>query len=183
MGLANVSDYTIETTGEDEVYDAVMDPKDEKRFCSLNLTLSMDLHDELKKVESITGLENTYNYPKVHVVFKASKFQTADDWHDQEERRQWDPRLVVSFQENAWVDTKTHLHGLSEVMGPINEYLGKVKMRGIQFEDNLSSHNREEVFRFWEENLSHFETPQFVPKNMTETLQVVDRHLGIIYKI
>ena len=90
--------------------------------------------------------------------------------------------MVVSFQENAWVDTKTHLHGLSEVMGPINEHLGKIKMKGVQFEDNLSSHNREEVFKFWRENLEHFEPPRFVPKNMTEILQVVDRHLGILYK-
>ena len=119
-------------------------------------------------------------------MFKAKKFQTADDWHDQEERQQWDPRVIVSFQENAWVDTVTHLHGLKEVMGPINQYLGNLgdeKMRGVQFEDNLSSHNREEVFKFWEEVLEHFEPPQFVPKNMTEVIQVVDRHLGIQYKL
>ena len=63
----------------DEVYDAVMDPNDEKRFCSLNLTLVMDLHDALKKVKSILGLENIYNYPRAHVVFKATKYQTANE--------------------------------------------------------------------------------------------------------
>ena len=84
--------------------------------------------------------------------------------------------MVVSFQENAWVDTITHLHGLAEVMGPINDYLGKIRMEGVQFEDDLSSHNLDEVLRFWEEKLEHFESPRFAPKNMTKILQVVDRH-------
>ena len=85
-----------------------MSPNDEKRFCSLNLTLPMELHEAIKNVDTIHGLDNIYNYPKAHIVFKAKKFQTADDWHDQEERQQWDPRVIVSFQENAWVDTVTH---------------------------------------------------------------------------
>ena len=53
--------------------------------------------------------------------------------------------MVVSFQDNVWVDTPTHLHGLDEVMGPINEHLGEVKMRGVQIEDNLSIHQVEKV--------------------------------------
>ena len=38
------------------------------------------------------------NFPKSHINFKASKFQTADDWHDQEERNGWDLRVVVFFR-------------------------------------------------------------------------------------
>ena len=53
--------------------------------------------------------------------------------------------MVLSFQDNVWVDTPTHLHGLAEYMGPINEHLGEVKMRGVQIEDNLSVHQVEKV--------------------------------------
>ena len=53
--------------------------------------------------------------------------------------------MVVSFQDNVWVDRPTHLHGLAEVKGPINEHLGEVKMRGVQIEDNLSIHQVEKV--------------------------------------
>ena len=56
-------------------------------------------------------------------------------------------------------------------------------MRGVQFEDNVSFHNRESVFEFWKERLSNFEPPRFVPKNMAKIIQVVDLHLGIRYKI
>ena len=82
-----------------------------------------------------------------------------------------------------WVDTHTHLHGLAEVMGPINENLGEVKIRGVQIEDNLSIHQVEKMLAFWREVLGHFELPRFVPKNMTEIIQVVDRHIGIRYKL
>ena len=145
LTIANVNEYTIETTRMDEVYDAVMDPTNEKRFCSLNLTLPMDLHDEFKKVKTIYGLKNIHNYPRAHVVFKATKFQTANEWHDQDNRKKGDSSVVVLFQENAWIDTKTHLRGIAEVIGPINEYLGNLKMKGVQFEDNLSSHDRDVI--------------------------------------
>ena len=100
---------TIDTTGVDEVYDAVTNAVDEKRFASLNVTVPMELREDEK------------NFPKAHIVFKG-KFQTGDEWHDAEERQQWHPDAVVSFQENAWVDSRTHIYGLSKVMGPVNEY-------------------------------------------------------------
>ena len=78
-----------------------MNPNDKKQFCTLNLTVPMELREDRK------------NFPKVHIVFKSSNFQTADDWNNQEERNGWYTRVVVSFQENVWVDTPTHLHGLS----------------------------------------------------------------------
>ena len=49
------------------------------------------------------------------------------------------PKGGSFFQENAWVDPPTHLHGLSEVMGLINEHPGEVKMRGVQIEDKFLS--------------------------------------------
>ena len=85
LNVANASEHTTEITGIDEVYDSIMNPNDEKRFCTLNLTVPMELHEDQK------------NFPKAHIVFKASNFQTSDDWHDQEERDWWYPRVVVSF--------------------------------------------------------------------------------------
>ena len=54
-----------------------------KRFCALNSTVLMELH------------EDQNNSPKDYIVFKDSNFQTADEWHDQEERNWWDLRVVV----------------------------------------------------------------------------------------
>ena len=101
IACCDSNESIIENTGEDEVYNSVMNENDNNLFCSLNLTLPNELRPDGK------------NNPKPHVVFKASKFQTADNWHDQEERQQWDPRVIVSFHLNAWVDAKTHMHGLN----------------------------------------------------------------------
>ena len=110
--VSKASEHTIETTGIDKVYNSVMNPNDKKRFCTLKFIVTMEMHEYRK------------NYPKAHIVFKASNFQTADYWKDQEEHNGWDTRVVVSFQDNLWVDTPTHLHVLAEVMGPINDHLG-----------------------------------------------------------
>ena len=42
-------------------------------------------------------------------------------------------------------------------MGPINEHLGEVKMRGFQIEDNLSVHQVDKVLEFWRDVLGKFE--------------------------
>ena len=55
------------------------------------------------------------NIPKPHIVFQASGFRKGSEWHDQDEVALWDTRVVVSFQENAWVDAQTHMFGLQEV--------------------------------------------------------------------
>ena len=111
LNFTNVNEHTIENLGIDKVYDPVMNPNAEKRFCIITLTVPLELREERK------------NFPQAHIVFKNYNFHTADDWHDQEERNRWDPRVVLSFQENEWVDTSAHLHGLDEVMGLINEHL------------------------------------------------------------
>ena len=49
-------------------------------------------------------LKDRKNFPKTHIVFKASNFK----------RNGWDPRVVVYFQDNVWVDTPTHLYSLAE---------------------------------------------------------------------
>ena len=55
-------------------------------------------------------------------------------------------------------------------------------MKGVVFEDNLSSHKTRQVLRFWEDILPNFIGPQFIPANLTEAIQVIDRHIGIMYK-
>ena len=168
--LCDCNDSTIDTTGAVEVYDAIGKDLDTKRFCTLNLYGAMELRD------------NRLNLPKPHLVFQATKFQTADDWHDQDERAEWDDRVVVSFQQNAWVDTRTHVHAMKEVLAPINNYLAGVEEKGLVIEDNLSSHKTDEALDFWANELENFLMPEFVPPNMTEVIQVIDRHIGILYK-
>ena len=130
----------------------------------------------------MTLRQDNANHLKPHLVFKASKFQSGEDWHDEEERQQWDPRCVISFQENAWVDAETHIHAMNKVLKPFDEYLEETGQKGLTIEDNLSSHKTDAVFKYWEEELTNFLPPQFVPANMTETIQVIDRHIGILYK-
>ena len=70
----------------------------------LNATLPMELRPDGK------------NLPKAMVVFEC-KFQTGDEWHNEEKHCQWHPDVAVSFQPNAWVDIQTHIHGLAQLVG------------------------------------------------------------------
>ena len=117
--MANSNEITIDTTGVDEVYHSVSNDSDKKRFGTLNLTVTMKLCPD--------GKSNL----KPHIVFKASKFQPADEWHDREEHQQWDPRVVISFQTDAWVDAETHRYALTEAVGPMDKHLEDEKMRGV----------------------------------------------------
>ena len=93
--------------------------------------------------------------------------------------------MVVSFQENAWVDTPTHIHGLKSVLGPIDKHLEELEgeMRGLVLEDNLSTHLTKLFLACWENELKHFRPLEFLPVKQTDMLQVIDRHIGIIYKL
>lgn len=93
-------------------------------------------------------------------------------------------RVVVSFQENAWVDGPTHRYGLKEVLGPINAHLVEEDMQGVAFEDNLSAHKMESTMQFWgsDPSVSNFIPTQFLPAKLTDIVQVIDRDIGIIYK-
>ena len=170
--LTDKNDNTVESKGAIEVFDAIGNDSDVKRFCTLNLFGPMKLRADKA------------NLPKPHLVFNASKFQTADEWFDQNERALWDDRVVVSFQSNAWVDTQTHVHGIKEVLGPIDRHLDweKGEMKGLVFEDNLSSHKTDVALDCWKNELKCFMDPEFVPTKMTDTIQVIDRHIGIQYK-
>ena len=173
--LADKNETTIDNLGIDEVYDSTGKDEDRKRFCTLNLFGGMDYGEDY--------LGNAIPIPKPHLVFKG-KYQSGDDWHDKSEIEEWDSRVVVSFQENAWVDAKTHRLGLDKVLGPIDAHLSlnDHEMKGVVFEDNLSSHHTEDVMQHWKDNLPNFVPPRFVPANMTDIVQVVDRHIGVRYK-
>ena len=72
--------------------------------------------------------------------------------------------MLVYFNNNAWVDTPTHLHGLARFIVPINEHLGEVKIRGVQIEDNLFFHQVEKVLAFWSDMLEHFDLLPYVDR-------------------
>lgn len=160
--LADGKGKSVHDTGDDMVYDGFGKETDVKRFCTLNLFGAMDYRDD--------GL----NIPKPHVVFNGT-FKPGSEWHDEEEREQWDKRVYVSFQENAWVDARTHILGLKAVLGgDINELLKTEKMIGVTLEDNLGSHKTKEVMHTWDNCplLSEFIRPRFVPPNLTDIVQV-----------
>lgn len=153
------------------MYDSTTKDEDNKRFATLNLFVPMQIRAD--------GL----GVVKPQVVFRG-KFQTAEEWHDREEAAKWHKGVAVIFQENAWVDARTHMVGLKEVLGPVDELLASEgsTMKGIVIEDNLSSHKTDAVDQFWIDELPNFEPALFVPPNMTSYLQVVDRHIGLRYK-
>ena len=67
---------------------------DVKRFCSLNLTIPMEVKDDLS------------NVVRPHIIFRATKFTRGEDWNQKDkdgklERDLWDKRVDVSFQQNA----------------------------------------------------------------------------------
>ncbi len=171
LELSDSGGKSVHMKGDYHVYDSVGKGSDTKRFCTLNLFGAMQHREDGK------------NVPKPHLVFQG-KSQPGCDWHDKEEVALWDSRVVVSFQENAWVDGETHRYGLKEVLGPINDHLVEEDMQGVTFEDNLSAHVMQATMDFWENNpsLSNFIAPQFLPPGMTDIVQVIDRHIGIIYK-
>ena len=83
-----------------EAYNSTTKDGDEECFAILNAFILMMCR------------EDKLNIPKPHVVVCSSTFQTAEQWHDQEEACHWDKHVLVSFQENAWVDSCTQSHGL-----------------------------------------------------------------------
>jgi hypothetical protein len=91
--------------------------------------------------------------------------------------------VVVSFQENAWVDARTNVYGLEKTMKPIDEWLASEGFDRVQFEDNLSAHKTDAVAEYWKENLKNFLDPRYYPAQLTLLLQAIDHHIGIIYKI
>ena len=69
------------------------------------------------------------------------------------------------------------------MLGPINTFLGEESKKGVTVEDNLSLHKTADVLAVFKEELCHFAAPRFVPPNMTWIVQVIDRHIGIMYKL
>ena len=160
---------TVEDKGLDIVYDAAGKDLDTNHFCTLNLCGPMLLRDDKA------------NQTKPHLVFRGA-FKDGEDWRDQDEKDQWDPRVVVTFQENAWIDGKSHMLFLEKVLGPVNARLKQLGLKGVIFQDNLSSYTTEDVKEFFAEKMDQFCEPKFIPALMTFILQVIDRHIGKMYK-
>lgn len=51
--------------------------------------------------------------------------------------------------------------GLDQMLSPIDKLLEAEEMKGVQFEDNLSSHKTDSVLQFWTSSLPHFTAPRF----------------------
>ena len=169
IALCASTNTTIDDTGIEYVWDGMGDEGEDKRFCSLNLTIPMRVHPSKK------------NVPKPHIVFKASGFRKAEDW-DPSETQEYDPRCIVSFQRNAWVDAETNQHGLEMNMVAMNDFCEEMNLPGVQFEDNLSSHKTNASLDRFSELLPKFAKPQYFPPGTTYCTQPVDRNVGKRYK-
>ena len=67
MALAAQYATTIEDKNKDVIWDSTYDSSDVKRFCTLNLTIPMEVQ------------ENLGNIIKPHLVFKATRFVRGED--------------------------------------------------------------------------------------------------------
>ena len=67
MALASSCATTIDDKNNDVIWDATFDSDDIKRFCSLNLTITMEVSADLS------------NLVRPHLVFKATKFVRGED--------------------------------------------------------------------------------------------------------
>jgi hypothetical protein len=77
------------------------------------------------------------------------------------EREQWPSNVIVSFQENAWVERKGFKYGVSKMLKAINRTLEEKGETGILFAGNLSTHKSEERLRFFANELKAFAKPRF----------------------
>ena len=67
MALSSSCSTTIDEKNNDIIWDASFDSDDTKRFCSLNLTITMEVSEDLS------------NLVRPHLVFKATKFIRGED--------------------------------------------------------------------------------------------------------
>ena len=127
------------------------------------------------------------NVTKSHVIFRGTQ-QSGDDWHDAEERALWHPDVIVSFHPNAWLDTKTFLDVTPKMFGPVDKHLtelnteNETSRKAVVFMDNLTVHTTDSAAQMWANEFDNFLQPKFVPANHTDSLQVLDRHIGVRYK-
>jgi hypothetical protein len=176
IALASDHSRTIDTVGKEVIFDSTTNDSETKRFCSLNLFIPMELLPDLS------------NLPKPHLVFKATEFCEGKDWvgkrdspGQQLERDLWSKDVIVSFQENAWVDARTTIYSLQEQTN-LEKGLQQADIKNPQiFEDCLAAHTTPEVLAYWKSHKPHWDR-RSLPKNLTWCTQPIDRHIGIQYK-
>jgi hypothetical protein len=85
------------------------------------------------------------------------------------ERTQWDPAVIVSFQENGWMDTQTNICGLKN-MEPMNDCVREKGLVGVMFQDNLSSYRTDAYRNSFNKLMQEFVKPCNYPPNLTSAL-------------
>eukprot|EP00808_Paulinella_micropora_P017966 g9427.t1 len=91
-----------------------------------------------------------------------------------------DPRVGVSFQRKAWVDTETNIYGLKYSAKSVHDaLLARGVKRGIQFENNLSSRITAEELACWKEYLHTWQGNKHVQHYPGTTLRNKDNNLQV----
>ena len=157
---------TVDNTGEEYDYDAVGNENDFCKLYTLDLVIPMDVEEDLS------------NLPNPGVVFIATNFMIEDDRHDQEDADLWYDCVLVSFQENAWVEITTYQHHIKEKMKPMDSWCKKKGCRGVNFQENLISYSTYSYNETFNDILPKFHSPRYYASQMSFFLQAVDRHIG-----
>ena len=170
--LAAAGTKTVDEKGKDVVWVSVGQESDLKRTATLDLYIPM--------LVMFNEHGEPVNLPRPHIIFAATFFQTAEEF-DPEEAKQYHKGVLVSFAQNAWVNEQVHSRGLKECLGPQIERITNAKQKGIELEDNLSSHKTPAIQELWQsidfKNMAH----EFVPENLTSDTQALDHHIFIRY--
>lgn len=156
IALCANTEKTVDDKGREVVVDSLTKESDAKRFATLDLTIAMEPKEDLS------------NVPKPHTIFRG-KTQKGSNWADKDEIEQWDNGVVVSFQENAWIDQTTCRA----------KEAGHTAQR---FQDNCSTHVTREASDCWEKNVKGFAKERFYPANCALCVQAIDRHVGRCYQ-
>jgi hypothetical protein len=169
--LAAPGTKTIDNKGADVVWVSIGKDSDEKRTATLDLYVPMEvMFDKSGK---------PLNLPPPHIIFSATSVQSAQVF-DPEEEKEYHRGVVVTFAPNAWVNEEVHILGLKMCLAPQIERITKAKQKGIECEDNLSSHKTSAVQELWSTYFKDF-AHEFGPENLTMDTQALDHHVLIRY--
>ena len=169
--FAQAGTRTVDEKGKDVIWVSAGQTKDEKRFATLDLYVPMEV------LFDASG--NPVNLPPPHLIFAATNVQSAEAF-DPEEAMLYHPGVEVTFAPNAWVNEDVHSRGLQLCLAPQVERIRAANQKGIEIEDNLSSHKTSDILKMWSTEFKEM-AHEFSPPNLTMDTQALDHHILIQY--
>ena len=89
--------------------------------------------------------------------------------------------MLLNNSYNFVVDEnkRIYAYGLEHVLKPVNDIIERASLKGVIFEDNISSRRIDTVLSYFKDQFLDFIAPLFLPVKITIIIQIIDRHIGI----